>query len=252
MVAVRFDRVTKTFPRHTGHMWLRQRLANWIHRRHRERFEALANLSFDLRHGECLGIIGHNGAGKSTLLSLITGLCLPSAGAVTVKGKVAALLELGSGFHPDLTGAENLKLQAAMLGLSRKEVKERFDSIVQFSGVEEFIDEPLRTYSSGMVVRLAFAVAINVDPDILLIDEVLGVGDRMFFEKCVERIEEFRRTGKTMICVSHSLPMISSLCDRAIWLDHGRIVMDGPAPAIIDAYSAQASGEPVLDAGHVR
>lgn len=252
MDAVRFNQVTKSFPRHTGHMLLRQRLVNWIHRIHRERFDALTGVSFALRHGECLGIVGHNGAGKSTVLNLITGLCLPSSGAVTVEGKVAALLDLGSGFHPELTGAENIQVNAALLGLTRRQTEEQFDDIVTFAGIGEFIREPLRTYSAGMVMRLAFAVAIHVDPDILVIDEVLGVGDQEFVEKCVDRIEEFRRSGKTMICVSHSTPLISSLCDRVIWLDRGRIVMDGPAASVLREYTSPVHGEPDVGAERVR
>jgi len=247
MTAVRFDRVTKSFSRHAGHMLLRQRLVNWINRRHRERFEALTDVSFEVRPGECLGIIGSNGAGKSTVLNLITRLCFPSSGAVTVEGKVAALLDLGSGFHPDLTGIENIQVNAALLGLTRRQTHEQLDSIVGFADIGEAIQEPLRTYSAGMVMRLAFAVAIHVDPDILIVDEVLGVGDQAFVEKCVDRIERFRRAGKTMICVSHSLILISSLCDRVIWLDHGRIVMDGPATTVIHAYAAQLQREPVGD-----
>lgn len=249
MAAVRFDRVTKSFPRHAGHLLLRQRLVNWVNRRHRERFEALADVSFEVPQGECLGIIGPNGAGKSTVLNLITGLCLPSSGSVTVEGKVAALLDLGSGFHPDLTGEENIRINAALLGLTRRQTREQFDGIVRFADIGGAIHEPLRTYSAGMVMRLAFAVAINVDPDILIVDEVIGVGDQAFVGKCVERIEGFRRAGKTMICVSHSLELISSLCDRVIWLDHGRIVMDGPATAVIHACAAQIQREPVGDAG---
>lgn len=248
MGAVRFDRVTKSFPRHAGHMLLRQRLTNWIHRRHRERFEALTDVSFEVRNGECLGIIGSNGAGKSTVLNLITGLCLPSSGAVTVEGKVAALLDLGSGFHPDLTGIENIQINAALLGLTRSETKDKLGSIVRFADIGDSIHEPLRTYSAGMVMRLAFAVAISVDPDILIVDEVLGVGDQAFVERCIERIEGFRRAGKTMICVSHSLILIASLCERVIWLDHGRIVMDGAATPVIHAYSAQLRRVPVGDA----
>jgi ABC-type polysaccharide/polyol phosphate transport system ATPase subunit len=223
-----------------------------MHRLDRERFDALTKVSFVLTHGECLGIVGHNGAGKSTVLNLITGLCLPSSGAVTVEGKVAALLDLGSGFHPELTGAENIQVNAALLGLTRRQTKEQFDSIVRFAGIGESIHEPLRTYSAGMVMRLAFAVAINVDPDILVIDEVLGVGDQEFVEKCVDRIEGFRRSGKTMICVSHSLQLIASLCDRVIWLDRGRIVMDGPAATVLRAYGSPAHRERDVDAERVR
>ncbi len=239
MGAVLFDRVTKSFPRHASHLLLRQRLANWINRRRRDSFEALTDVSFEVHRGECLGIIGLNGAGKSTVLNLVTGLCLPSSGAVTVEGKVAALLDLGSGFHPDLTGVENIQINAALLGLTRRETREQLGNIVRFADIGDSIHEPLRTYSAGMVMRLAFAVAISVDPDILVIDEVLGVGDQAFVEKCVERIEGFRRAGKTMICVSHSLVLISSLCERVLWLDHGRIAMDGPATPVIHAYAAQ-------------
>jgi lipopolysaccharide transport system ATP-binding protein len=247
MDAVRFDRVTKSFPRHAGHLLLRQRLMGWIRRRHRERFEALTDVSFTVHNGECLGVIGHNGAGKSTVLNLITRLCLPSSGAVTVEGRVAALLDLGSGFHPDLTGIENIQINAALLGLTRRQTHEQLDSIVRFADIEDAINEPLRTYSAGMVMRLAFAVAIHVDPDVLIVDEVLGVGDQEFVGKCVDRIAGFRRAGKTMICVSHSLILISSLCDRVIWLDHGRVAMDGPATSVIHAYAAQLQREPVVE-----
>jgi ABC-type polysaccharide/polyol phosphate transport system ATPase subunit len=147
---------------------------------------------------------------------------------------------LGSGFHPDLTGVENVHLNAALLGLTRKQTEDRFQEIAEFAGIGDFIDEPLRTYSSGMMMRLAFAVAIHVDPDILIIDEVLGVGDQGFFEKCVDRIHGFRRAGKTMICVSHSLPMIESLCEQALWLDHGHMVQMGPAAQVVSAYHETA------------
>jgi len=252
MLAIRFDKISKSFPKHTGHVLLRQRVANWLQRKHRERFEALAEVSFTVRHGECVGIIGHNGAGKSTLLNLMTGLCLPSSGSVTVEGKITALLDLGSGFHPDLTGAENIQINAALLGLTRKQTTEQFANIVGFADIAEFLHEPLRTYSAGMVMRLAFAVAVNVDPDILIIDEVLGVGDQGFVEKCTDRIESFRRWGKTIICVSHSLDLISSLCDRVIWLDHGRIVMDDLTGAVLNAYRDLGHREPVRDAARLR
>lgn len=243
MQAIRFENVTKSYPRHAGQLLLRQRVANLFGAKERERFQALSGVSFTLRHGECLGIIGHNGAGKSTMLNLITGLCLPTEGRVLVEGKVAALLELGSGFHADLTGAENVYINAALLGLSRRQATERFAAIVEFSGIGDFIHEPLRTYSSGMVMRLAFSVAIHVDADLLVVDEVLGVGDQSFFQKCVRRIEAFRGAGKTLICVSHSLPMIESLCDRVLWLDHGHLVEDGATRAVVDAYRATA-GQP--------
>jgi lipopolysaccharide transport system ATP-binding protein len=236
MISVRFDRVTKSYPRHAGQLLLRQRMMSLLRGSRRERFCALQDVSFMLHQGQSLGIIGHNGAGKSTILNLVTRLCQPTAGTVTVEGRVAALLELGSGFHPDLTGTENVHINAALLGFTRKQTLERFDQIVDFSGIGDFLNEPLRTYSSGMIMRLAFAVAIHLDPEVLVIDEVLGVGDASFFEKCVQRISDFRHSGKTLVCVSHSLPMIQTLCDRAIWLDHGRVAEDGPATSVVQAY----------------
>jgi ABC-type polysaccharide/polyol phosphate transport system ATPase subunit len=246
MVAVQFDHVTKSFPRHAGQLLIRQRLANWIRGTHREQFSALTDVSFAVEEGECLGIVGLNGAGKSTTLNLITGLCRPTSGSVTVKGKVAALLELGAGFHPDLTGRENVNVNAALLGLTGKETRERFPEILRFADIGDFIDEPLRTYSSGMMMRLAFSVAVHVDPDILVLDEVLAVGDQDFSEKCVERIRAFRRAGKTMICASHSLPKIESLCERSLWLDHGHVMRIGPTSQVVRAYheTAHDAGEP--------
>ena len=181
-------------------------------------------------------MIGHNGAGKSTLLNLTTRLCQPDRGRVEVHGRIAALLDLGAGFHPDLTGAENVCINAAILGLSRREVKRQFADIVGFSEIGEFINEPLRTYSSGMIMRLAFSVAVSVDPDILIIDEVLGVGDLAFVAKCRERIMAFRKAGKTILCVSHSAATLVDLCDRAIWLDHGRMMEQGPIRNVMAAY----------------
>jgi lipopolysaccharide transport system ATP-binding protein len=239
---IQFDHVTKSFPRHTGQMLLRQRLANLVTGKHRESFTALTDISFSVGQGECLGIIGPNGAGKSTLLNVVTRLCRPTSGTVTVEGKVAALLELGSGFHPDLTGDENVRVYAALLGLTRQQTLDRLPDIVKFADIGDFIGEPLRTYSAGMMMRLAFAVAIHVDPDILIVDEILGVGDQAFFEKCVERIRAFRRAGKTMICVSHSLLMIESLCEKALWLDRGRVVRSGPTAQVVSAYHDSAGG----------
>ena len=236
MAILRFHNVSKFFPRHAGQMLLRDRLAHLLRPARMERFYALRDVSFQVDRGECLAVIGHNGAGKSTLLNIATSLCPPSSGNVEVNGRIAALLELGSGFHPDLTGAENVRINAALLGLSRRELNGRFEEIVEFSGVRDFINEPLRTYSSGMTMRLAFSVAVNVDPDILIVDEVLGVGDAEFFTKCVEKILEFRRAGKTLICVSHSVETLESLCDRAIWLDHGTVKEIGSVHRVIHAY----------------
>ncbi|HXB73626.1 MAG TPA: ABC transporter ATP-binding protein [Candidatus Acidoferrales bacterium] len=241
MSVVAFQGVSKYFYRHGGQMLIRDRLRHLLRPEPRERFFALRDVSFTVGHGESLAIVGQNGAGKSTLLNIATQLCSPSEGTVRITGRVAALLELGAGFHGDLTGTENVRINAALLGLTRQQVNQRFDSIVEFSSIGDFIDEPLRTYSSGMRMRLAFSVAVNVDPDILIIDEVLGVGDQQFFAKCFEKIMEFRRAGKTLLCVSHGLQSLEILCDRALWLDHGRVARTGPIRQVIQAYS-EASG----------
>ena len=206
---IEFQNVFKWFPHSTGRQLLRTHITRWFGRVHHEPFCALRDVSFHLEDGESLAIVGSNGAGKSTLLGLAAGLTLPDQGKVRVTGRIAALLELGSGFHPDLTGAENLVLNASLLGLSRKRTNELFDRIVEFSGIGEFIDDPLRTYSSGMVMRLAFSVAIQCEPDILLIDEVLAVGDASFQEKSKEALVSFRRAGKSMLFVSHSPAAVS-------------------------------------------
>jgi ABC-type polysaccharide/polyol phosphate transport system ATPase subunit len=236
MSVVAFEGVSKWFYRHAGQLLIRDRIRHLFKREPRERFFALHDVSFTVGQGESLAIVGQNGAGKSTLLNIATHLCSPSEGTVWINGRVAALLELGAGFHGDLTGAENLRINAALLGLTEQQVNQRFDSIVEFSGIGDFIDEPLRTYSSGMRMRLAFSVAVNVDPDILIIDEILGVGDQKFFGKCFERILEFRHSGKTLICVSHALESLDMLCDRALWLDHGRVTRTGPVRQVIQAY----------------
>jgi ABC-type polysaccharide/polyol phosphate transport system ATPase subunit len=234
--AIVFEGVWKSFTRHAGQLLIRDRLMQMLHSRNVEKFHALREISFTVHHGESVAVIGHNGAGKSTLLNLTTNLCRPDRGRVEVHGRIAALLDLGAGFHPDLTGAENVRTNAALLGLSRREVREKFDEMVAFSEIGDFIHEPLRTYSSGMVMRLAFSVAVSVDPDVLIIDEVLGVGDVAFFAKCQERIMQFRRSGKTILCVSHSSATLKDLCNRAIWLDHGRLMDDGPLGRVVEAY----------------
>src|SRR5450755_4148318 len=236
MSVVAFEGVSKYFYRHGGQMLIRDRIRHLFSPEPREPFFALRDVSFTVGPGESLAIVGQNGAGKSTLLNLATRLCSPSEGTVRISGCVAALLELGAGFHGDLTGTENVRINAALLGLTRQQVNQRFDSIVEFSGLGDFMDEPLRTYSSGMAMRLAFSVAVNVDPDILIIDEVLGVGDQSFFGKCLDRIMEFRRKQKTILCVSHGLSTLETLCNRAIWLDHGRLVKAGPVRQVITAY----------------
>ena len=239
-----FENVWKSFPHHAGQMLIRDRLVNLLRRQRPARFQALKDVTFTVRHGESVAVVGHNGAGKSTLLNMATGLCRADRGRLCVKGRVAALLELGSGFHPDLTGAENLRINAALHGLTRREVAARFDEIVEFSGIGDFIHEPLRTYSSGMSMRLAFSVAIHVDPDVLIVDEVLGVGDLGFAHKCSDKIREFRSAGKTILCVSHATGTLPELCSRGIRLDHGRVVEDGPIEAVLEGYRVAQLGRP--------
>jgi homopolymeric O-antigen transport system ATP-binding protein len=240
MPLIEFQNVSKWFPHSAGRQLLRTHIARWFGRVHHEPFYAVRNVSFRLEQGESVAIVGANGAGKSTVLSLTAGLTLPDEGRVKVNGRVAALLELGSGFHPDLTGAENLVLNAALLGLTRRKTKELFDQIVEFSGIGEFIDDPLRTYSSGMIMRLAFSIAIQCEPDILLIDEVLAVGDAKFQAKSQEALRSFRRAGKSLVFVSHSPTSVRAMCDRALWMDHGSVMMDGEVEAVLDAYDGRA------------
>jgi ABC-type polysaccharide/polyol phosphate transport system ATPase subunit len=240
MNIVEFSHVSKIYYHGGGRMLLRNRVQDWISGKHHESFAAVKNISFVLRRGESMAVVGSNGAGKSTLLSLVAGLSKPDTGSIAVNGRMAALLELGSGFHPDLTGVENITLNASLLGLTRKHTAEIFDQIVEFSGIaHEFIDEPLRTYSTGMMMRLAFSVAINMDPDLLLVDEVLAVGDAAFQEKCFKRVHEFRNSGKSLLCVSHAAGMVQELCDKAIWLDHGEIVMSGAISEVLEAYNGR-------------
>ena len=236
MKAIEFQNVSKSFHRHTGRLLLRHRLMASLRGERRERFYALKNVSFDLEAGEGLAVVGGNGAGKSTLLGLVAGLATPDTGTVTVNGRLAGLLELGSGFHPDLTGAENIRVNASLIGMSRRRTAELFDQIVDFAGIGDFIGEPLRTYSSGMVLRLAFAVAINMDPEILLIDEILAVGDHQFQAKCFERIHRLRNAGTTLLCVSHATAVVQEICNRAIWLDRGELMMNGKIGDVVEAY----------------
>jgi len=242
MALIEFEHVSKVFNHSGGAKLLRTHIEDRLSRRKspREKFYALKDVSFHVDHGECMAIVGGNGAGKSTLLSLVTGLCLPTEGRIAVNGRVAALLELGSGFHPDLTGAENILLNASLLGLSRKRTETCFDDIVEFSGVGDFIEDPIRTYSSGMTMRLAFAVAVHVDPDILIVDEVLAVGDQAFQAKCFDRIARFKAEGRTLLFVSHSPQLVRQFCDRTLWLDNGQAVLIGTPDEVLNAYSGNS------------
>lgn len=201
-----------------------------------EDFWALKDVSFEVPRGSTFGLIGSNGSGKSTLLKCLAKIFFPEKGTITANGKVAAMLEVGSGFHPELSGRENVFLNGSILGMSRKEVSSKFDDIVQFSGVEQFIDQPVKNYSSGMYVRLGFAVAINVDPDILVVDEVLAVGDAEFQKKCQDKFADFRQRGKTVILVSHSMDTVKDMCDSAAWLKDGTLRAVGPADETVNAY----------------
>ncbi len=241
MNVIRLNHVSKAYPRHRhltrGLKHSLLHLPDLIRRMKADRFMALADVSLEAKRGESIGIIGSNGSGKSTMLGLIAGVIQPQAGTVEVHGRIAPLLELGAGFHHELTGRENVVLNAVLMGLTRREVAQRFDAIVAFSGLEAFLDEPLRTYSSGMVARLGFSVAAHLDPDILLIDEILAVGDANFQAKCHERLADFRRHGVTLIIVSHALEEVRLLCDRVVWLEAGRVAMEGDPSAVIPAYS---------------
>ena len=207
-----------------------------------ETFTALDAVSFEVPRGSTFGVIGENGSGKSTLLKLLAGITKPTRGSLRVAGRISALIELGAGFHPEISGRENVAINGIMLGLSRREVEERFDAIVDFAELREFIDAPVKTYSSGMYMRLGFSVAIHVDPDVLLIDEVLAVGDEAFTRKCLDKIGEFRRRGKTIVLVTHSLGLVEKMCDEALWLRHGRKADAGDPKRVVDAYLTYVAG----------
>jgi lipopolysaccharide transport system ATP-binding protein len=212
------------------------------HRPHHEEFWALKDVSFNVAEGEVLGVIGRNGAGKSTLLKVLTRITAPTAGRAEIRGRVGSLLEVGTGFHPELTGRENIYLNGAILGMKRREIQGKLPEIVDFSGVEKFIDTPVKRYSSGMYVRLAFSVAAHLEPEILVVDEVLSVGDAEFQARCLGRMEDFSQTGRTVLFVSHNMQAVSTLCDRALWLQAGEIVEDGPSEQLVAHYLQTAAG----------
>jgi len=236
--AIHLDDLRKEFMlSHSGAASIKTLLL-WWKRRTLERDEVLRGVTFDVHPGECVAVLGRNGAGKSTLLGLLARVIKPTSGEIVVRGRIAPLLELGAGFHPDLTGVENVFFNGVILGLTRKEVAERLDRIVDFAEVRRHIDAPVRTYSSGMLARLGFAIAVHVDADVLLIDEVLAVGDYAFEQKCYAKIEEFKRNGGTILFVSHEMQDVRRVADRCLWLERGRIVDEGPPEELIPRYEA--------------
>lgn len=215
---------------------IKERLLFLFSRNKKQKREILKGINLTIKSGEVVALIGTNGSGKSTLLKLMTKIIYPNKGKITTNGKLTSLLELGAGFHQDFSGRENIYFNASIFGLTRKEIDERIDEIIEFSELKDFIDNPVRTYSSGMFMRLAFSVAINVDAEILLIDEILSVGDEHFQNKCFEKMRELKRQGKTMVFVTHNMKAVTELCDRAVWLYQGKIKKDGKAQEVVDEY----------------
>lgn len=241
-VVIEFDKVSRQFVRRQNASTIQERFMGLIRGLPpAEAFWAVRDVSFAVEKGQSIGFVGHNGAGKSTILKLMTRVLEPTSGRVTTQGRIAALLELGSGFHPELTGRENVFLYGSLMGFSRKEMLRKMPEIIEFSEIGQFLDTEVKHYSSGMYTRLAFAVATAVEPDILITDEVLAVGDEAFQRKCIDRIYGFRRAGKTIVFVSHALDVVRSLCDVAVWLDHGEMKAYGNAVEVVDAYLADVN-----------
>ena len=245
--AITFDGVSKKFRRGEHHDSLRDLMpslaARLVGRRRRpeldkREFWAVQDVSFDVRPGEALGIIGHNGAGKSTILKLLTKILRPTRGQCAISGRVGALIEVAAGFHPDLTGRENIYLQGAIVGMKRVEIQRKFDQIVEFAGIGEFVDTPVKRFSSGMNARLGFAIAANLDPEVLIIDEVLSVGDMAFVTKAKDRMRQMMKKSSLMVLVSHDLNSVQEFCTRAVWMEHGRVILDGEPRAVVTAYQA--------------
>jgi len=239
--AIELANVSKVYRKYSGRQFatlksalLKRSLLSDL--RPNEAFLALKDVSFSVAKGSTVGVIGRNGSGKSTALKLVAGITKPTSGTVRVDGRISALIELGAGFHPEISGRENVFINGIMLGLSKRDIEERFDEIVDFAELREFIEAPVKTYSSGMYMRLGFAVAIHVNPDVLLVDEVLAVGDESFTHKCLDKFSEFRRRGKTILIVTHSLPLVERLCDDAVWLDAGEKQAEGDPKRVVDAY----------------
>lgn len=235
-IAIKVENVTKSFKLfYDKPSTLKERLVFW-NKKKSDLHTVLNNVSLDIKKGETVALIGVNGSGKSTLLKLMTKIIYPTSGKITTYGKLTSLLELGAGFHPDFTGRENIYFNAAIFGLTKSEIDERLNDIIEFSELGEFIDSPVRTYSSGMYMRLAFSVAINVDAEILLIDEILAVGDQHFQEKCFAKLHELKSKNKTIVIVSHSLDAVKALCDRAVWIYQGEKKMDGQTSKVVEEY----------------
>jgi len=249
MEAVVFEDVVKRFRKYflkRQYTTLKSTFLNIILRRKespmRSYVYALNGMSFSVMKGEAFGIIGRNGSGKTTILKLIAGIYRPDYGRIKVNGRISALIELGAGFHPDFTGKENIIINGMILGLGKEEIKKKFDEIVSFAEIGEFIDMPVRTYSSGMYMRLAFSIAVNVNPDIFLIDEVLAVGDEGFVKKCLSKMDEFKKTGKTMILVSHDLSMVERFCTKVLWIENGKPVLIGEPSFVVNEYRKSFQG----------
>ena len=241
--AVRLDGVSKRFSRHVDRRnSLKERIVRG-RARNVEDFWAVKDVSLEIPAGSVYGLIGHNGSGKSTLLKMIGGIYRPSSGTIEAKGRVASLIELGAGFHPDMTGRENIALNGSILGLGKREVAQATDAIIDFSGLREFIDDPVKHYSSGMYVRLGFAVAVHMDPDVLLVDEVLAVGDEEFQRRCFDHLYSLRRAGKTIVVVSHGLGQLEGLCDEIAWLEHGNLARHGDPTETIAAYLRKVNAD---------
>ena len=235
--SIMVDNVYKTFNVYLDKAnTIKEKLLFLFSRNRKEKREVLSGINAKIKKGEVVALIGTNGSGKSTLLKLMTKIIYPNKGRITTNGKLTSLLELGAGFHPDFSGRENIYFNASIFGLTKKEIDERLDNIIEFSELEHFIDNPVRTYSSGMYMRLAFSVAINVDADILLIDEILSVGDEHFQNKCFNKMLELKNEGKTMVFVTHSMDSVKKLCDRTIWLKDGKIKMDGNTNDVVEKY----------------
>lgn len=233
-VAIRVKDLTKKYKLYQKRS---ERLANAFGKeKNIKEFYALKGVSFEISKGECVGIIGHNGAGKSTLLKLLTGVAFPTSGEIEINGRLASMLELGSGFNPELTGMENIYFNGSLNGLTKEEIDGKLKDILEFADIGNFIEQPVKNYSSGMFARLAFAVAINVDPDILIVDEILSVGDVGFQVKCMEKFNDFKKKGKTILYVSHGLGTVKKFCDRAIWLQKGQVVDDGNSVIVVERY----------------